>query len=86
MDRARIRATIVGNNHDDLVILATSLNHELVDGGIITTNLAMVTGLEVVHESITQHQAILADVQLNGVAGVSGGTEVSEGSGGHVFV
>ena len=78
---------MVRNNHDDLVVLTTSLDHKLVHRCLIlTTNRAVVTILEVLLQSVTEHQGVLTDVELDLVTSVLGGTEVSEGSGGHVVV
>ena len=79
MNTTRGRTIVVRNLHDNFVILTAALDHKLVDRSIITTDLATIARLEVVFESITQHKSILADVQLNGVASISGGTELSEG-------
>ena len=37
------------------------------------------TGIEIVHERITQHQSPLMNIQLNGVAGILLCLEVGEG-------
>ena len=37
------------------------------------------TGIEIVHERITQHQSVLANIQLNGVAGILSGAVIGEG-------
>ena len=47
----------------------------------MTTDFTMVAGLEVIHKGITQHQSPLADIQLDGVAGILLGSVVSEGGG-----
>jgi len=74
------RTIVVGNLHDDLVVFATRLDHELVGWCfILTTNRALVTGPEVVLQCITQHQSPLADVELDLVTSVLGSAEVSEG-------
>ena len=39
--------------------------------------------IEIINQRITQHQAILTNVELNRVASISLGTEVSKGFGGH---
>jgi len=62
--------------HDNLVILTTALNVELVVAAAV-----VVAGLEVVQQSITEHQGPLANIQFDGVAGVLLGDVISEGGG-----
>ena len=97
------RAGTTLSHHDDLVILATRLNDELVVVtvldvlNLLVVEVSIAGGSEelltldaalnvVLLKGITQHQAPLANIQFNGVASVSGGTEVSESGGGHVVV
>ena len=70
---------MVGNFHDDLVILTTTFDHELILRSIMQSNLTTIAGLKVVFESIAQHESILANVQLDSVTSVCLGTELSEG-------
>jgi len=58
------------------VILTTALNVELVVAAAVA-----VTGLEVIHQSITEHQRPLADIQFDSVPSVLLGSVVSEGGG-----
>ena len=83
VDTAGGRTIVVGNLHDDLVVFATRLDHKLVGWCLVATDCTVVAGLEVLLQGITQHQGVLTDVQLNGVAGVLLGSEVSELSAGH---
>ena len=96
MDTAGSRAITIGDNHDDLVVLASSLDDELIE--VFTTLdrfdtlIAVVTSTEelltldrvfneVLLQCLTQHQRPLTDVQFNGVASVLGSHVVSEGLG-----
>ena len=79
MNTTRGRTIVVRNLHDDFVILTSTLDVELVVTGATT-----ITALEVIQQSIAQHESILVDVQLNGVASISTGTELSEGLSGGV--
>ena len=55
---------------------------KLTVGGSSEELLTLDAALNVVLlQGITEHQAPLADIQFNGVASISGGTEVSEGGG-----
>ena len=83
VDTAGSRAIVVGNLHDDLVVLTTRLDHELVGRCLIATDCTVVAGLEVLLQGITQHQGVLTDVQFNGVASVLSSHVVSEGLSGH---
>ena len=60
--------------HDNLVILTTTLNVELVVAAAVA-----VAGLEVVQQSITEHQGPLANIQFDGVTGILLGDVISEG-------
>jgi hypothetical protein len=60
--------------HDQFVILTTALNVELVVAAAVA-----VAGLEVVQQSITEHQRPLANIQFDGVTGILLGNVISEG-------
>jgi hypothetical protein len=75
------RTVVVRNLHNDLEILTSFLRVELIHGSIITTDFAVITGLEVVHQCITQHQSPLANIQLDGVASILLSNVVCEGGG-----
>ena len=84
MNTTRGRTIVVRNLHDDFVILTTRFDHKLVGWCLVATDRTMIARLEVIFKCITQHQCILTNIDSNGVAGVLGGTVVSEGLGGHV--
>ena len=80
MDRTGSRFSF----HPDFVILTSSLNVKLILGSIIPTNLTMVVRLEVLQETIAEHQAILTNVELNRILSIFLSSVVSERLGGHV--
>ena len=69
MDTPRLRFSL----HHNLVILTTTLNGECIR---IRVRVRL---LEVVNQSITQHQSVLTNIQFDSVTSICLSTELSEG-------